>query len=386
MSRSTAQWIGCSRRWMPRMVICSGSSAPGPASSVSRFRTAARTVSNTSQSCQASAAGREWSRTRKSICACAMLRSASPEPHRIFRFTPQAEASFWSSDSAARAVRMTIMHRHVDRAGIVVAALLGLASAAAAEPNAALRVCADPNNLPFSNSAEAGFENKLAAMVAEHFGEKISYTWWAQRRGFIRNTLKADKCDVVMGVPSDYDLVETTTPYYRSTYVFVTRQEQHLDLASLLDPRLRQLTIGVHLIGDDGNNPPPAQALGELGIVNNVCGYSIYGDYRQADPPARLIEAVEQGEIDVAAAWGPLGGYFAKLSPMPLTVAPIRDGERFAPQQFQFAISMGVRKGDHALRDQLNAFIDEHRSEIASLLRSYGIPLVELPATAYGEH
>jgi len=278
------------------------------------------------------------------------------------------------------------MHRHVDRAGIVVAALLGLASAAAAEPNAALRVCADPNNLPFSNSAEAGFENKLAAMVAEHFGEKLSYTWWAQRRGFIRNTLKADKCDVVMGVPSDYDLVETTTPYYRSTYVFVTRQEQHLDLASLLDPRLRQLTIGVHLIGDDGNNPPPAQALGELGIVNNVCGYSIYGDYRQADPPARLIEAVEQGEIDVAAAWGPLGGYFAKLSPMPLTVTPIQDGERFAPQQFQFAISMGVRKGDYALRDQLNAFIDEHRSEIASLLRSYGIPLVELPATAYGEH
>jgi quinoprotein dehydrogenase-associated probable ABC transporter substrate-binding protein len=281
---------------------------------------------------------------------------------------------------------MTIMHLHADRAGIVVAALLGLASAAAAEPNAALRVCADPNNLPFSNSAEAGFENKLAAMVAEHFGEKLSYTWWAQRRGFIRNTLKADKCDVVMGVPSDYDVVETTTPYYRSTYVFVTRQEQHLDLASLLDPRLRQLTVGVHLIGDDGNNPPPAQALGELGIVNNVCGYSIYGDYRQSDPPARLIEAVAQGQIDVAAAWGPLGGYFAKLSPTPLTVTPIQDGERFAPQQFQFAISMGVRKGDHALRDQLNAFIDEHRSEIASLLRSYGVPRVELPATAYGEH
>lgn len=249
-----------------------------------------------------------------------------------------------------------------------------------------LRVCADPNNMPFSNSAELGFENRLAAMIADHLGKQASYTWWAQRRGFIRNTLKAGKCDVVMGVPSTYDLVEATIPYYRSTYVFLSRQDQHLDVASLLDPKLRKLTIGVHLIGDDGNNAPPAQALGDQGIVDNVRGYSIYGDYRQADPPARLLEAVENREIDVAAAWGPLAGYFAKLSPVPLTVTPIQDGDRFAPQQFQFSISMGVRKGDHALRDQLNAFIVGHRAEIATLLRDYGVPLVETPETASGGH
>lgn len=269
-------------------------------------------------------------------------------------------------------------------AAVAVGCLIGIAQPAIAASSGELRVCADPNNLPFSNSAGAGFENKLAAMVAQALGQQVSTTWWAQRRGFIRNTLKAEKCDVVMGVPAGYDLVETTKPYYRSSYVFVTRQAQHLDLTSLLDPRLHQLAIGVHLIGDDGNNPPPAQAFGDLGIVNNVHGYSIYGDYRQADPPARLIEAVEHGEIDVAAAWGPLGGYFAEHATVPLTVTPIQDGERFAPQQFQFAIAMGVRKGDHALRDRLNAFIDEHRSEIASLLRSYGVPLVELPATASG--
>ncbi|MBW7969577.1 substrate-binding domain-containing protein [Bradyrhizobium sp. BR 10289] len=268
----------------------------------------------------------------------------------------------------------------------VLACLVGIALPASAAPNGELRVCADPNNLPFSNSTEAGFENKLASMVAESLGRTLSYTWWAQRRGFIRNTLKAEKCDVVMGVPSGYDLVETTRPYYRSTYVFVSRQDAHLDLSSLLDPRLHRLAIGVHLVGDDGNNPPPAQALGELGIVDNVRGYSIYGDYRQADPPAHLIEAVAHGDIDVAAAWGPLAGYFAGLSGVPLTVTPIRDGERFAPQQFQFAISMGVRKGDRALRDQLNAFIEEHRTEINSLLRSYGVPLVEAPVTASGGH
>lgn len=269
---------------------------------------------------------------------------------------------------------------------IALGILIGLASTAAAASDGELRVCADPNNLPFSNNAEAGFENRLAAMIGEHFGQEVSYTWWAQRRGFIRNTLKADKCDVVMGVPAGYDLVETTKPYYRSTYVFVTRQDQHLDLSSLLDTRLHHLVIGVHLIGDDGNNPPPAQALGEQGIVDNVRGYSIYGDYRQADPPARLIEAVETGEIDVAAAWGPLAGYFAQRSPVLLTVTPIQDYERFAPQQFQFAISMGVRKGDHVLRDRLNAFIDEHRYEITSLLRGYGVPLVETPVTASGGH
>jgi mxaJ protein len=270
--------------------------------------------------------------------------------------------------------------------GIALGFLVGLATTAAAASDRELRVCADPNNLPFSNSAEAGFENRLAAMVAEHFGLQVSYTWWAQRRGFIRNTLKAGKCDVVMGVPSGYDLVETTKPYYRSSYVFVTRQDQHLDLSSLLDPRLHHLAIGVHLIGDDGNNPPPAQALGEQGIVDNVRGYSIYGDYRQADPPARLIEAVESGSLDVAAAWGPLAGYFAQRSPVPLTVTPIRDYERFAPQQFQFAIAMGVRKGDDALRDRLNAFIDEHRSEITSLLLSYGVPLADQPAMVSGGH
>lgn len=269
---------------------------------------------------------------------------------------------------------------------IAIAVLIGSASTAASASDGQLRVCADPNNLPFSNGAGAGFENRLAAMVAEHLGQKVTYTWWAQRRGFIRNTLKAGQCDVVMGVPEGYDLVETTKPYYRSAYVFVTRQDRQLELSSLLDPRLHHLAIGVHLIGDDGNNPPPAQALGEQGIVDNVRGYPIYGDYREDNPPARLIEAVENGSIDVAAAWGPLGGYFAQHSPVPLTVTPIRDYEGFASQQFQFAIAMGVRKGDHALRDRLNAFIDAHRSEIASLLRDYGVPLVKQPVTASGGH
>jgi mxaJ protein len=266
------------------------------------------------------------------------------------------------------------MHRRVRPAFLLaVAALLPSATADAD----ALRVCADPNNMPFSNRAGDGFENKLAEMVAQQFGKTVSYTWWAQRRGFIRHTLKAGDCDLVMGVPARYDLVETTRPYYRSTYVFVSQTARHVQLDGIDSPQLRSLTIGVHLIGDDGNNTPPAHALGQQGIIDNVRGFMIYGDYREPDPPARLIEAVEHGEIDVAAAWGPLAGYAAKQSSVPLTVTPIIASERFAPQQFQFEIAMGVSKGDHALRDRLDDFIAQHGAEITALLHSYGVPLVE---------
>jgi mxaJ protein len=275
------------------------------------------------------------------------------------------------------------MRSPVSAAILVAMAALQPYASTAGEPDD-LRVCADPNNLPFSNRAGEGFENKLAEMVAQKLGKSVVYTWWAQRRGFIRHTLKAGDCDLVMGVPAQYDLVETTRPYYRSTYVFVSQTARHLRLNAIDDPQLRGLAIGVHLIGDDGNNTPPAHALGQQGIIDNVRGFMIYGDYREPDPPARLIEAVEHGEIDVAAAWGPLAGYVAKTSTVPLTVTPIAAGERFAPQQFQFEIAMGVRKGDHALRDRLNDFIAQSDSEIAALLADYGVPLAENPRSARG--
>ncbi|NOJ38415.1 quinoprotein dehydrogenase-associated putative ABC transporter substrate-binding protein [Bradyrhizobium sp. WSM 1791] len=261
---------------------------------------------------------------------------------------------------------------------VLLFALAMLNSQASAAGDAGtLRVCADPNNLPFSNRAGEGFENKLAELVASSLGKNVSYTWWAQRRGFVRHTLKAGDCDLVMGVPAHYDLVETTQPYYRSTYVFVSQTARHLQLDAIDDPQLRTFRIGVHLIGDGGNNTPPAHALGQLGIVERVRGYMVYGDYRERNPPARLIEAVENGEIDVAAAWGPLAGYAAKQSRVPLTVTPIVGGERFAPQQFQFDIAMGVRKGDHALHDQLNDFITRNGAEINALLAEYGVPLAQ---------
>jgi quinoprotein dehydrogenase-associated probable ABC transporter substrate-binding protein len=279
------------------------------------------------------------------------------------------------------------MGRRGRRLGLL-AATIGALSAmhlpAAAQGE--FRVCADPNNLPFSDSKGTGFENKLAELVARDLGEQVTYTWWAQRRGFVRNTLKARKCDVIMGVPARLDMVTTTRPYYRSMYVFLSRADRKFDIRSMTDPQLRKLAIGVHLIGDDGSNTPPAQALGEEGIIGNVRGYMIYGVYRNADPPARLTQAVESGEVDIAAVWGPLAGYAAKRSPVPLRIVPIEGTARFAPLVFAFDIAMGVRKGDNALKARLDQTILRKHAEIEALLRSYGVPLAPIAARTADTH
>src|ERR1700749_330077 len=237
-----------------------------------------------------------------------------------------------------------------------------------------LRVCSDPNNLPFSNRAGHGFENRIADLIAHDLGDTVAYTYALQNDKFIKHTLKANKCDVLMGVSAGIDEIDTTQPYYASTYVFVSRKHDGLGISSLTDPRLRSLKIGVHLIGDDST--PPTMALGEEGIVNNVHGYMIQADFDKPNPPARLIEAVEKKDVDVAAVWGPLGGYFAKESPVPLSVTPMTGTARFAPLQFQFAVAMGVRKGD-PLRQKLDAVIARERTAIRNILVSYGVPLVE---------
>ena len=238
-----------------------------------------------------------------------------------------------------------------------------------------LRVCADPNNLPFSNLRGEGLENALARLVARDLHRELSYTWWPQRRGFVRNTLKAGVCDLVMGVPAAFGMVDPTAPYYRSSYMFVTRSDRHLDLRSLDDPRLHQLAIGVHAIGDDYANVPPAQALAMRGVVANVHGYSIYGDYSKPDPARDLIDAVARGEIDVAIAWGPLAGYFATLEPVALEVQLVLASDP-PDAGMTFAIAAGVRPGDAALKSEVQAVLDRRRADVASLLREYHVPVV----------
>jgi mxaJ protein len=239
-----------------------------------------------------------------------------------------------------------------------------------------LRVCADPNNLPFSNERQEGFENRIAEVVARDLGARLEYTWWAQRRGYIRNTLKAGECDVLIGVASHLDLVATTRPYYRSTYVFVSRRDRGLHVGSLDAPVLRKIRIGVQIIGDDYANTPPAHALGQRRIFANVRGYRVIGNYAEDNPPARIIDAVASSEVDVAIAWGPLAGYFAKHSAVPLTIEPVSPQVDKPALPFVYDISMGVRRGDTALRDELDRAITRNRSAIDAILADYGVPLL----------
>ena len=258
-----------------------------------------------------------------------------------------------------------------DGGGPAARAATVVAGAGVAAP---LRVCADPNNLPFSNEKAQGFENRIAALIARDLGTQVRYTWWPQRRGFVRNTLAAGRCDVVMGVPAHYDPTLTTRPYYRSSYVFVTRAGRQLAIRSFADPALRGLRIGVHMMGDDYANSPAAMALARHGLGPQLVPFMIYGDYSQADPPARLVRAVAADSIDVAVAWGPLAGWYARRSPVPLTVTPVEPDASAPRSQFVFDIALGVRHGDTARRAWLDRELVRRRADIRRILDDYGVP------------
>jgi mxaJ protein len=259
---------------------------------------------------------------------------------------------------------------------IVGAAVLTVhrARVASADPAPELAVCSDPNNLPFSNARREGFENKLAELIARDLGMRVRYTWWAQRRGFVRNTLNEGLCDVVMGIPASFERTAVTRPYYRSTYAFVYRRDAGIRVRSFDDPILRTLRLGVQMVGDDYANTPPAHALANRGIIGNVRGYTVYGDYREANPPARIIEAVARGEIDVAIAWGPLAGYFATRQGVPLEVVPVSPQVDLPFLPFVYDIAIGVRRGNDSLRTRLDDVLARRRADIARLLDEYGVP------------
>lgn len=245
-----------------------------------------------------------------------------------------------------------------------------------------LRVCADPNNLPFSNAQEEGFENQIAAAIARDLGKTVRYFWQPQRRGFLRNTLLAGACDVVIGVPASLEMVRTTRPYYRSSYVFVSRRDRGLSLKSLDDPRLRSLQIGIPITGDDYDNPPPARALATRKIFDNVHGYPVYGDYSKPHPSWGAVDAVRRADVDVAIAWGPIAGFAARQPGARLDLTPLPDHDGSLP--FAFDIAMAVRRQDAALGAQLDAAIERRAADIQRILDAYGVPRPQTKVKAGG--
>jgi mxaJ protein len=238
-----------------------------------------------------------------------------------------------------------------------------------------LRVCADPNNLPFSNEQGEGFENRIATLVARELGRPLEYFWLPQRRGFIRNSLNVQRCDVVIGVPAQYGLLQPTRSYYRSSYAFVSRRDRRLRIDSFDAPSLKRLTIGIQITGDDYNNPPAAQELASRHMIQNVRGFPVYGDYSRPDPQRDIVDAVADGRLDVAIVWGPLAGYYAQRESTPLDVRPVAGLSNDAASRFIFDIAMGVRREDTALRAALDTVITRRGDAMRQILRAYGVPL-----------
>lgn len=252
--------------------------------------------------------------------------------------------------------------------------VLLLAACAGAPERRRLVACADPNNLPFSNKAGEGFENELAQLIAADLHADLSYVWWAQRRGYVRNTLGEGKCDFWPGVASTVEMVATSRPYYRSSYMFVTRAKDGLAGLTLDDPRLKTLRIAVQMVGNDAMNTPPAHALARRGIVGNVRGYMLYGDYTQPNPPSLIMQGVEKGDVDVALVWGPLAGYFAKSSPVPLRLERVTPWLDDAQWPMAYDISIGVRRDNATLLRDIDAVLARRAGAVRALLARYGVP------------
>ncbi|HEY7612745.1 MAG TPA: quinoprotein dehydrogenase-associated putative ABC transporter substrate-binding protein [Gemmatimonadales bacterium] len=259
----------------------------------------------------------------------------------------------------------------------------GLSAAAEAQrPSPAqpglLRVCNDPDNMPFSNQKEEGFENKLARLIAKDWNAKLEYVWYPTRRGYFR-ILNGMYCDLIIQAPGGLDMAGTTTPYYRSGYVFLTRQDSKLaDIKSLADPRLKKARVGVTLLPSDEQGPPTV-ALSHYGVVG-LHGYS--GWYNDEQRPEDIVNAVANDSIDVAIVWGPLGGYFAKQSKVPLKITPLGERDSLADVPFRYNIAMAVRRRDKELKDSLENTLKKRAPEIQAILKEYGIPM--FPVVAAG--
>ena len=233
-----------------------------------------------------------------------------------------------------------------------------------------LRVCADPRNLPFSNEKGEGFENKLGELFAEKLQKKLDYMYFPQATGFVRMTLAAHRCDVIMGFPQGDDLVQGTNPYYRTAYALVAKQGSGLDdVATLEDARLKDKRIGIVA------GTPPATNMAVAGLMANARPYPLMIDTRFDSSSAAMIKDLMSGEIDAGVLWGPMAGYFAKQASPPLHVTPLvkeTTGPRLA-----FRIGMGVRPADQNWKRQLNRLIQENQPAINKILLDFGVPLLD---------
>jgi quinoprotein dehydrogenase-associated probable ABC transporter substrate-binding protein len=233
-----------------------------------------------------------------------------------------------------------------------------------------LRVCADPRNLPFSNDKGEGFENKLAELLANKLHKKLDYMYFPQATGFVRVTLGAHRCDVIMGFPQGDDLVQGTNPYYRTAYALIAKPGNGLDdVTTLEDERLKGKHIGIVA------GTPPATNMAVAGLMANAKPYPLMIDTRIDSSAEAMIKDLMAGDIDAGILWGPMAGFYAKKANPPLHVTPLVK-ETMGPR-LVYRIGMGVRNADQNWKRQLNRLIQENQPEINKILLDFGVPLLD---------
>jgi len=228
------------------------------------------------------------------------------------------------------------------------------------------KVCADPDHMPYSNVKQEGFEDKIAALLAKDLGKPLAYTYAYNRQGFLRNTINAKRCDIIIGVPPDLDALLTSKPYYRAGHVFVWRKESGYNITNWDSPDLKKGVIGV--VGQS----PATIPMNDHNLIDNARPYRMQRDLNL--PPSYLIDDLAKGEIDVAVAWGPIGGYFAKQSKVPMVVVPIPEYENENVKGKEYwNISVGVRKKDKERMELIQGALDRNQDKILKILDEYGI-------------
>lgn len=232
-----------------------------------------------------------------------------------------------------------------------------------------LRVCADPNNLPFSNDKREGFENKIAEIIGKELNLPVTYVWFPQVVGFVRNTLRARQCDLVMGTVSGDGMMDNTNAYYHTGYMIVSRTEDGIGATGLGDPALADKRIGLIAA------TPPTDLLLRHGLMPHVTSYALAVDTRYDSPARAMIQDILDRKIDVGLLWGPLAGYYIKHEALPLKAAFL-DSEPDSTR-LDFRIAMGVRPGEPEWRRRINAALEKHRAEVAQVLAGYDVPLLD---------
>ena len=231
-----------------------------------------------------------------------------------------------------------------------------------------LRVCADPDNLPYSNKKRQGFENRIIELIGAKLGREVRYTWFPQSIGFVRNTLRLRECDLISGITTTSQRVQNTNPYYYSVYTMVYRKDEGLDATTMSDPQLKDLKLGVVA------GTPPASIIAQLGLLGNVKPYQLFADTRRYKPARQAILDVGSGETDVAFIWGPIAAFYAREAANELVLVPLVNEDKRV--RLRFRVSMAVRFNETEWKHTINSVLKELRPEMNDILQEFDVPLL----------